>query len=210
VQAHCALTPKEKNVEKEISSIPQSSNHSHFSNEDPQGVLFPDGGRASSKVLVNKNSILCSDVEVANQVLEKQNVNQNQRDSSVFLNINEINITGSSHLSINLPRPTEQPATKSIENLDLSTENLELIKISKEKESAIRSLKTNLTLICILFFICLLFLLPPKNCQFFLTALNESVQKSLLPILTTMANFLPIQSTITQYVIYLKTLFCKI
>ena len=222
VQIHCAPTPKDdqdschKNGEQAMKSIQKSSAQDSLSNVNSKSS-------ASSNALENEHSILNSDAKIGVEVLDDKPLPHIQEENSLFQNLNAKHLTGPSHQVINLPLPIEQCPFQSVELIikdqgiidhslgmeNLNPENLELTKIQKEKESAIRSLKTNLVLIFILFFVCILFLFPPKSWQFFLTALNESVQKSTLPIFTTMANFLPIQSIISQYILYLKTLFFK-
>ena len=216
VQTHSVPSLKDdpdkchKNVEE---AIQRSSTKVTLLNVDPTSCT-------SSMTFANKYCILNSDVEIG---VQKNYVIHSQGEKVFLKNVNAINLIGPSHLIINLPISTELQPIKTITNIfkdqentghildfePLNTENLELTKIRKEKESAIRSIKTNLVLICILFVVFVLFLFPPKNWQFFLTALNESVQKSILPILTTTANFLPIQSIISQYIIYLKNLSFK-
>ena len=219
MQSHCVVSLKDdpdichKNVEE---AIQRSSTKVTLLNIDPKSCT-------SSMTIVNKYCILNSGVENGVYVEQKNHLTHCQGEKNLLKNVNDINLIGPSHLIINLPISTEQPPSKTIANIikdkentsyildfePLNTENLELSKIRKEKESAIRSIKTNLVLIGILFVVFILFLFPPKNWQIFLTALNESVQKSILPIFTTTANFLPIQSIINQYIIYLKTLSFK-
>ena len=222
MQIHCVPTLKDdqdschKNGEQAMESMQRSSALDSLSNVNSKSST-------SSNTLENKNCILNSDSDIGTQVLEETPIPHIQEEDRLFQNLNANHLTGASNLIVNLPLSIEQCPFQSVEIIiedqgtidhslgieNLNPENVELAKIQKEKESAIRSLKTNLVLIFILFIVCILFLFPPKNWQFFLTALNESVQKSTLPILTTMANFLPIQSIISHYVLYLKGLFFK-
>ena len=222
VQTHCAPALKDnqdsyhKNGEQAMATMQRSSTQDSLSNVNSKSST-------SSNCFENKHCILNSDAEIGTQVLARKKLLHIQEENSLFQDLSAKHLTGPSHLIINLPLHIDPCPFQSVEIIskdqdiidhsigieNLNPENLELTKIRNEKESAIRSLKTNLVLIFILFFVCILFLFPPKNWQFFLTALNESVQKSTLPILTTMANFLPIQSIIWQYILYLKTLFFK-
>ena len=80
---------------------------------------------------------------------------------------------------------------------DIKTE--ELIQLNKERDLAIRSLGTNLLLFSLVILTSVLYLVPSPTWQSFFTAANESLQKGLLPTLSTMANFGTIRSVALQY-----------
>ena len=75
----------------------------------------------------------------------------------------------------------------------------EIMQLNKEKILAIRSLGTNLLLFGLVILISVLYLVPSPTWQSFFTAANESLQKGLLPTLSTMANFGTIRSVALQY-----------
>ena len=75
----------------------------------------------------------------------------------------------------------------------------EIMQLNKEKTLAIRSLQTNLLLIGVVIMMSVLYLVPSPAWQFFFTNANESLQKVLLPTLSTIANFGTIRSVAMQY-----------
>ena len=86
------------------------------------------------------------------------------------------------------------------EGIILEGMNIEkIMQLNKEKTSAIRSLETNLLLIGVVIMMSVLYLVPSPTWQVFFTAANESLQKGLLPTLSTMANFGTIRSVALQY-----------
>ena len=80
---------------------------------------------------------------------------------------------------------------------DMKTE--EIMQLNKERDLAIRSLGTNLLLFSLVILTSVLYLVPSPTWQSFFTAANESLQKGLLPTLSTMANFGTIRSVALQY-----------
>ena len=97
-----------------------------------------------------------------------------------------------------------------IESPKLDIDDPERRKVEAEIESAIRSLKPNLILIFLLLFLVTFFLFSPLEWQLYSIATIESLEKSLLPTLTTMANFNPIRLVISKYYNYLKFRFSNL
>ena len=107
-----------------------------------------------------------------------------------------------SSINENLPKMETSPEVNQSECEGITLEDMNIEKImqlNKEKTSAIRSLETNLLLIGVVIMMSVLFLVPSPTWQFFFTAANESLQKGLLPTLSTMANFGTIRSVALQY-----------
>ena len=112
--------------------------------------------------------------------------------------------TISQNISINdnLPRmeTSSEINISECEGIILEDMNIEkIMQLNKEKTSAIRSLETNLLLIGLVIMMSVLFLVPSPTWQFFFIAANGSLQKGLLPTLSTMANFGTIRSVALQY-----------
>ena len=75
----------------------------------------------------------------------------------------------------------------------------ENMQLNKKRTLAIRSLETNLLLFGLVILMSVLYLVPSPTWQSFFTAANESLQKGLLPTLSTMANLGTIRSVALQY-----------
>ena len=93
-----------------------------------------------------------------------------------------------------------QPKTNTFDDLSTDQNSLKTeqgddsAKIAAEKISATRSLKTNFILILMFFLSNLFLLLPSKMWQTYFCLLETSTYKSLLPIVTTIANFGTVRS----------------
>ena len=71
--------------------------------------------------------------------------------------------------------------------------------LEAEKKAAIRSLETNLILIAIYILSNIFLIFPSKDGQLIFCLVNSSIQKTLLPIATTVANFGTIKSVCFDY-----------
>ena len=83
--------------------------------------------------------------------------------------------------------------------LRADSENSEMRQTKQEIHSALKSLQTNLLLISLVLLLSVLYFAPSSKWQLYFTTINESLQKGLLPTLTTIANFGSIQSVILKY-----------
>ena len=106
------------------------------------------------------------------------------------------------------PASAEQPSQVSANAMlkpTLSTilrtesKNSEMHQTKQEISLAMKSLQTNLALISLVLILCVLYLVPSTKWQSYFTAINESLQKGLLPTITTIANFGTVRSVLLKY-----------
>jgi hypothetical protein len=84
-------------------------------------------------------------------------------------------------------------------NSSISSEKLVANRQEAERVSAMRSLKTNLIMILLVFMSNFVLLIPSKVWQTYFCIVDTSIQKALLPIITTMANFGTVRSVARQF-----------
>ena len=87
----------------------------------------------------------------------------------------------------------------SVTNSSISSEKLVANRQEAERVSAMRSLKTNLIMILLVFMSNFVLLIPSKIWQTYFCIVDTSIQKALLPIITTMANFGTVRSVASQF-----------
>ena len=98
---------------------------------------------------------------------------------------------------------------QSSDNSSIMSRQLASTRLEAERVSALRALKTNLMMILLFVASNLFLLIPSKVWQTYFCIVDTSIQKSLLPIVTTMANFGTVRSVAAQFwnsIVKLKTL----
>ncbi len=126
------------------------------------------------------------------------NSKENQKAQAVNNDFQNEEMTGNQEMTTN----EEMTANEEMTTNDQITTNEDLKNVERhlaEKAAAIKSLKTNLILIliCCLTLICVFF--PSKLVQTYFFFFSSSIQRAMLPIVTTMANFGTIQSVALQF-----------
>ena len=179
-----------------------------------QKQVFPhEEDKIVNVELKEESSDLSDDIEfLENGSKSKSFMNSDQEALVSIVQVEPSNNLIDSKIEIKV-NPIQEDIFPSDENCENSKLEIEMKKESRkveaEIESAIRSLKTNLILIFLLFFLVTFFLFSPLDFQLYFIATIESLQKSLLPILTTMANFSPIRLVVSKYFNYFKDKFTQ-
>ena len=99
---------------------------------------------------------------------------------------------------LNNPTPNNSGLNKSETNSIILNDNLAENRQEAERVSALRSLKTNLILILLVGLSTLFLLIPSNTWQNYYCIVNTSIQKGLMPVVTTMANFGTVCTVATQ------------
>jgi len=94
---------------------------------------------------------------------------------------------------------SESICNQSETNLTSLFEKLSVNKQEAERVSAMRSLKTNLIMVLFVGLSTLFLIIPSKMWQTYFCIVDTSIEKALLPIVTTMANFGTVQSVARQF-----------
>ena len=198
----------EENLEpKKCFEENEDKSSEHQNNE----VSVIDDGRPSC-VIVNDTVEVLANVSTSNSNANyiSSEVSTSPRTTPNDNNWEEILNAG---LDSNLPKArspasAEQPSQVSASAMlkpTLSTilrtesENSEMHQTKQEISLAMKSLQTNLALISLVLILSVLYLVPSTKWQSYFTAINESLQKGLLPTITTIANFGTVRSVLLKY-----------
>jgi hypothetical protein len=100
---------------------------------------------------------------------------------------------------MNNPSTNDNRSNKSGANSIIFTKNLAINRQEAERMSALRSLKTNLIMILLLSMSMMILLIPSTTWQAYFCVVITSIQKGLLPIVTTMANFGTVRTVAAQF-----------
>jgi hypothetical protein len=169
---------------KQKEAMPDQQKHTfiHVRETDPELKISAQHLTERNEMPSRYNNFTVDDIEVDPTFIGSRN--------STTIDIFNIPITHNDRLPDQRNNET---------NLSISSEKLMANRQEAERVSAMRSLKTNLILILLVFMSNFVLLIPSKAWQTYFCIVDTSIQKALLPIITTMANFGTVRSVASKF-----------